>query len=650
MDKSGTLKLAEELIAYAIKGKIDDGVNDRYVKSKEYFTGEHKIKSKASNQGNKVVNKYAEIFESEISQITEALPKWHFKPQSNDDIVSADQLNQIIGDVIWDKNKWFERGEDAADEAAHAGACVISTRVGGDGYPYFDVLSNDQFFPDPLIPEHHKMRFCVVAIPETTSKIKRLYKKEVQSEDVLNTHSKTISLDQVLKSFEQQSSANMKFDMRSYRGGIGSFKFDNASDAIGMAITFHVYKDDDSKEKKPFEDGEAEQEHLMMLQGQAPVPSYLDNHTQHLIAHKQKLQELDGAESVIAKNLVKHIEQHQRYIEDYPEYADQRLKYPYGRRMIVCQGKLLSDAPLSVPIHWQEKFVKWDWVKKKGSYWGKGLGHDLFDPQDLFNHRSNAITQNINSVNYGLTKIRSGAFAKDKKVSRTNQIGQVVTVPDPVRDIVRDFGPSLPSSHWNDLQWLEGFMERKAGQGGLKSGRLPAGSPAGVTVETLLQQGMKPSNAVVRRYSSALRQMARNAMVIMSEYVPENEKFLITGKDPKEIRWGDIKDFGYKDIRVDVLGQMTTSRDRQLQTALLMKQYGVYDVFAVLDAIDDPKKFEVLNRMNEQQELKNYIVQQESTIGILQDELKKSQSEINTLSNRLQGSDGSGNVGNQGKD
>jgi len=161
-----------------------------------------------------------------------------------------------------------------------------------------------------------------------------------------------------------------------------------------------------------------------------------------------------------------------------------------------------------------------------------------------------------------------------------------------------------------------------------------------------LQQGSKPTNAVVRRYSSALKRMARNAMVIMDVFLPDSEKFLITGANPKEVKWGDVKTLGYKDIRVDVLGQMTTSRDRQLQTAILMKQHGVYDNFAVLDAIDDPKKFEVLKRQNEMMQLQNYVVQQEQAINIYQDELKRTQSELNTMKNRQQGSDGSGNVAN----
>lgn len=651
MSESPELKLAEELIAYAIRGKLDDGVYQRYDDSKKYYAGEHKIRNRSKTQGNKVVNKYAEIHEGEVAQITEALPKWYFKPQGDDDIITADMANQVIGDVIWDKNEWYLKGDWSVDEAAHAGSSVIKTRVGMDGYPYFDVLSNDEFFPDPLITEHGKMRFCVHAVPMTVKDIKRQFKKDVASEDILESQAKGIGLDRVLKSFEQQSKTNMRFNMNAYRGGMNSISRSGIMpEKIGMAMTFHVYLNDETKEQKKFEIKETDNEHVAMLQGRLVSPSADENHVEHLKAHKAKLANLDveGPESTIAKALALHIRDHEKFVEEFPEYAEKQKKYPYGRRIIVCQGIVLKDSALEVPIHWQNLFVKWDWMPRKGCYWGKGLGHDNFDPQDLLNHRANSITKNINNINYGLTILRAAGQQNLKKDHTfTNEIAQVITTADPQRDVVRSYGPPLPNSFWQDLTWIEGHMERKAHVNDIKSGAYPKGSPANATIETLLQQGMKPNNAVVRRYSAALKQMARNAMVIMTIYLPDDEKFYITGKDPQTVRWGDIKNFGYKDIRVDVIGQLTTSRDRQLQTALMMKQYGVYDNMAVLDAIDDPKKFEIAQRMNEVAELQKYVVNQEQVIGIYKQELQKMQSELNTFYNRQQGSDGGGNVANQ---
>jgi len=66
------------------------------------------------------------------------------------------------------------------------------------------------------------------------------------------------------------------------------------------------------------------------------------------------------------------------------------------------------------------------------------------------------------------------------------------------------------------------------------------------------------------------------------------------------INWETVKEqFGKYDIHIDVDQMLSTSRQEKLDRASQLYQNGVYDRQAVLDKLDDPDKYEIIQRMSE---------------------------------------------------
>ena len=643
IDKKGNENDTEfvySMLSYAVKGL--EKTNIKYEKSVRYFEGDHKIKENDEKKGNRVYNKYAELFENRISHLTEALPKFQFKPQEESDIFKADALNQVIGDVIMDE--WEQKGEQSVTEAAHAGFSVIKSNVRReDGYPVFTVIPCGQGLPDPAAKSKKAMRFFIHLFPMTIKSIKKEYKFTVNAEKYFDVHRPTMTMD-AIKSWENHNDTAPSdvFDIKDVKG----FALDEAKD-LGQALVIELWYDSDEMEEIPFDVEQANDVLEALHAGKVGVNPE-DNHPAAVAFFEEALQAANEAEPRYIKNLLDHLKLHLQYPQE-----EKRKKYPYGKVITCCQGNSRSDKnPIKIP--WRDVFILWNYFPHPQSLLGKGLGDDLFDPQDTVNHRVNAITKNINNLNNGVILLRQGVInslvkMKDNLKKLTNAIGLTIPVTDVQRDYKRDFGPALQSHHFLEVDFHLNFMEVKSGHEGLGAGRLPPGSPAGITVEQLLGESRKPINAVIRRYSFALKEMAVNAMKIMSQFMDEDEIMSILYTSDQDyntvwaqIPWKELKDTHYKDIRVEIINDMGASRARKFSEAVQLAQFGVYDPEDVLDALDDPKKYKIIQR-------KNTIAQLQAALEQVVAQNEQMVSEIKTMRNREQGSDGSGNAGEKPK-
>jgi hypothetical protein len=641
--KEDIIKFVEKLKIAAIKEKEESGVYDLYKRGLEYYKGLQKISTNTERKGNLVWNKMAEILTNRISNVVDVRPKWTFKPQDNKgDVFTANALEQIIGDIVWDDTEWADKGEDSMLEAAFAGSSHIKTSVRmADGFPQNTVIPCSMIFPSPKATNKRNLRYIFHVIPKSVTSIKNDYKVEVMPECNLETEQDGKSMDDVGTSFLQQSATS--FEMPNIWDTMG-FKKDREyfSDPLGMALIWELWIEDETLERIPFDEREVTIEHDQMGEGKFVEVSPVDNHIEHVKRHtlhiKSLSEQINPAEF---ESAVSHLKAHYNY-EPFKEY---RKKYPLGRVISTCQDKLLDDKENPLPIHWKNVFTKWDWWKLPLSYWAKPLTKDLFDPQDALNHRKNAITRNINNQNNGVVLVDRGLwkflFSKSNKKKLNSGIeGHVLPVSSST-SFSRDNGPSLPAHVVRDPDATEGFMERNSGNEGISAGRLPKGSPAGVTVEQLLSQSQKPTNTVINHYSFALQQMARNAIAIMIKYVDPDKLFRILGDDNnfKFIKWGDLKDkAGIYDIRVDVIGRMSSSREKRFERAILLAKEGHYDTQAVLEEDEDPKKFEIMQRMDIVRQLK-------MANQALMEMVDTKDKENNSLRNAAQGSSKEGNVG-----
>lgn len=642
-EQKAILRTAEKLIMEGIQGRKNSNVLIRAQKFDDYSWGDHPIKQEFGRKG-KTYNKFSEIVETRVAHLTDNRPKWVFGPQEEGDLFTARALNQILGDFLWDKIEWDDRGEDAVLEAAACGSCHIKAGISVDGWPTFTVVNAESVIVDPQARKHRQLRFIGHFIARSPEYILKEYGVKVAPEAEYNRQSNGSNFNNPILSY-QQSSGNytapnvwsmLKSGTQRQQGII--------SDVLGQAIICELHKDDYALEAIPFDIQETNTEHSTMSELQAVQPSAGENHPKHIKAHEEFLETLDPAvDQDLILLLTKHIEAHRLHPQ-----ATKRYKYPYGRIVTVCQGKLLRDEPnelaKSLGVDWKMLWVKWDYTKNRNYYWGKGLAHDLYDPQDDFNYQQNAITQNIKMLLNGVRKWRRGRFKLDDLKRITNLIGKNVLVDDP-SDLTVDFGSELPASHFNNLVSIERFMDRQAGNTDVLSGQLPKGSPAGITVDQLLQTGTARIRLALRHYIHALNWMAKLAIMIMVEYTDPTEEFQIMGDNGQvELKqWRELRETlrgsnVLKNIRVDVRSISSTTRKQDQELMLSLGERQLVDRQAVLETLDIPNKYAILQRMNELDQLRAQLEQAGQVID-------QQQKELNTFINRAQKEEGEGNVG-----
>ena len=659
--KDEKLEFFKNLILFGLEGLKQSGVLARYKKAIDYYNGQHEIKDRSKSKGNYVDNKFAEVSDNRLAHITDARPKWMFLPQEESDLFTALALNQILGDVIWDFIEWDDRAEESVQDATFAGSTHIKT-IGADvdtGFPIFDICECGSVIPDPKATRKEELRYIIHVTAKDIPYIRRQY----SNYDIVPE----MELDKI--ALEQQSSSPELswYTQVTSEGGatfpwvfpvmfshVGQYKMENIwpavkdggvdktrymLDSVGKALIWEIYLDDPSVEKIPFDPKEVAEEHVDFSANAPHAVIAEENHVEHLAAHNSELEKTDSETQPRKYALLqRHITEHSRY-----EPSETRAKYPRGRLVTLCQGKVLRDEPNPLPIEWRDIFIKWDVFKNRRSYWGKSLVSDLFDLQDMLNHRRNMIHQNINMCTNGVVKVsrRLGEWAEKNKAKFNNLLGKVWIMDDPDKDLVVDFGAPLPQHFFQELVSIEQTIDRRSGNEDLSSGRYPQGSPPGITVSQLLQEGKTVVRMILRHYAHALKQMARNAIAIMVENVSPDMSFRIMGEDnqPQFVKWKDLRDrAGLLDIRVDVATMLSSSRQERFRQAVELAQAGVYDAMAVLDAIDDPKKYEVAQRIN----AVNQLQQQNELLVQKNEEMEK---RLNTLMNRLQSETGEGNVG-----
>jgi len=638
------LQKVESLINQGLEGRKNSKVLLRAEKFDDYMWGDHPVKSLFDRKG-KTYNKLAEIVETRVAHLTDNRPKWVFGPQEEGDLFTSRALNQILGDYLWDKIEWDDKGEDAVIEAAASGSCHI--KAGFDpisGWPTFTVVPSEAIIVDDKAIRHSQVRFIGHFIAKSPEYVLKEYGVNVIGEaDFNQNNAKSSSFKNPQLSYQQRSGGyNVPVPPLSVRNG--RTKGGAVTDVMKQAVLCELWFDDPTLEAIPYNVEETNSENLAMGGLILVTPKADQHHPKHIKAHEEFLGTLDpDLDGEVIALAIAHIEMHRKY-----KQATKRYKYPYGRIVTVCQGKLLVDKPNKMAedlkINWRRLWIKFDYTKSRAHYWGKPLAHDLFDPQDDFNIQQNFIIQNIKLLGNGIRKWRRGRFNKEELKRVVNLIGKNVLVDDPT-DLTVDYGPTMPAHHFANRDFIPFFMDKQAGQTDVLGGSLPKGSPAGVTVDQLIQTGSARLRLALRHYTFALNWMAYVAIQIMIEYVDPAEEFEILGEngevDVKQ--WRDLRDKirgskAMKNIRVDARSINASARRQDQEMMMRLGEIGYVDRQAVLEVLDIPNKYATLKRMNEIEMLKAQLQQ----AGEIIDNQNK---EINTYKNRQQKEEGAGNVG-----
>jgi hypothetical protein len=650
---SAFLLLVEKLLDFGLKGREDSKVIETYNRGIKYWKGNHPRRYLDKYKGNKVYNKFAEIVETRLSQLTDARPKWIFRPQEEEDIQIAHALNQILGDVIWDYIDWDKgddgggKSEDSVLQASFCGSSHIKTVLDvHNGYPNFVVMPAGTFVPDPKAKKKKHLRFWIHLAPTSVKRIKRQYGKDVKAQaDLERIYEQDKADFHRPQLTAQMDTTNETMDSTPFLIDTKDETKDFGSDFLGKAVVVECWLEDFTMQAIPYDEAETEAEHDMFSTGEFPQVSLGENHPKHIKAHEVFLNTLDpNVEVEIIANVNSHIENHGIY----PQETSGR-KYPYGRVITICQGQLLADKPnpfSDLGLDFRDVLIKWDYSKNPEGYWGKPLTTDLFDPQDDLNHRKNSITRNINLLNQGIRKIKWNLWTKlgikDNPSKINNMIGNVIPFINDPNEYTTDFGTAFPSQIWADIGWTERHMDSQSVHSSVGRGELPAAGTANVTLETLLGEFKTILRKPLRHYAGALSEMGRNAILIMVKYMDETERFTILGEDQQtyeQMSWGEIRDRAalMRNVRIDTASLLPTSRMETFRKVIEMMQAGVPPEVA-MQLLDDPKAIQAMQTMSQINQLSAALEQ----MGEENEQLKQ---QLNTMVNRLQGETGMGNAG-----
>lgn len=409
---------------------------DRVNRFDRYYFGEHKIKGRAKAKGNSVRNKAAEIVENRIANLTDNPPKWYFRAQEENDIFTTEALNQVLGDIVWEKIDWDNRGEESILEASAAGSSHIKTLVDvNTGYPDFEVIPCQAFAKDPMAKNKSQLRWWIHFTISSVEQIRLDYGVELHAEQFDSGEKSPAGFDNPEITYVANTSNTAQNVWNLLESGLN--REDKTIDHFKRVVIAEVWREDLSTEPIPFKVTETNDEHSRLARGESVPVDVEHNHPKHLEKHRELLSAIqnDEAQRELALRLANHIAEH----ESFPGVdSTHRRKYPRGHILTLAQGKLLRDQANVLPMDFRDVLIKWDNVKLRNSYWGKGQMHDLYDMQDDLNHRNNSITQNINMLNNGIRTVKRGLYKNATK------IGNLIGLNIPVNnhdDFKVTFGP-----------------------------------------------------------------------------------------------------------------------------------------------------------------------------------------------------------------
>jgi len=621
-DSQSGLAIGMKYLEAGLDGLKSEKIVANARKFDRYYRGIHAISQRNVLLGNKPYNRLAEGIDQLLARMTNTHIKFYFHPQEDLDSFSAQALNEIIGDVVWDYIKWDDKSEDSILEAFAVGSSHIRGEVDDNFYPNFSVWPAGSTIPDPDAKSKEDCNFIIWVSESTPRTVKENYGIKLSAGAGVDYESDP---NEVMKSWEDAG--------RSKAPVFSELETDSRrSPHFPKVIVYEIWMEDERMVPIAFDQTEIDDEHAAIAQLKGADVFDQQNHPRHIKEHRLFIETLDQeTDTDLIAEIEAHIEAHNQFPPDL-----KRRKYPYGRIITIAEGKLLRDEPFPEERHWRNMYVKWDWLKQRNKYWGKPGATDAYPIQDDINFRKNAITQNINLLLNGVRKIGPSLH---KKLSQfTNLIGLNVPVQRP-DDFTVDMGKPLPSTHHIDLAHSEQSLDRILKRTDVLSGNLPAAGTANVTIETLIEQASVAGSTPLKHYSQALKEMARIAIYLMQRYMPQATVFDIINNEEKtgNVSWAGFADnAGLKDIRISVKA-FRFSREKDFQFALQMYQAGLYDRQAVYDTIDDPNKYAIAKRMDEIDRLSQIVEIQNEKI----EDLTKA---INTQANRTQGQDGAGNT------
>lgn len=625
------------MIADSLNARQQDGVMERTRKSRMYYIGEHEARSRPQSMGNKVYNKFGELFSKRLSRFTLRKPKFDFKPNDTVSPEIAQAMDIMITDKMWARMERKSDGDFSEKEVMYAmlsGSVHVRIGIDEEFLPIMQPYKCDEILYDPQATGIGDAEYVGFTGRFTIERIKEQYGVTAKPDEGLfrqrtagfnGSNNPTIS--------DYVSNNSMANVWTFARPAFGLTSSGYRGKATQKATVIEIWMNDYTRVPIPFDDDDVVEEHERLRAGLEVPVEKTQHHQKHIEAHEKEIAALDpnrDAQYIIA--LESHLRRHEA-LPDEIKNARTQKKYPFGRQIIYASGEIIRDQEFPYLKHWKNFVVKWDWERLDNNYWGMSFGHHLFDRQDNINHRKNSITLNSNNVNVGTIKVRSGIFKNVKKF--TNLIGKIVPVRNP-DDVVSDYGQPMPQQFFKEYYDDLAGMEQQSGETAAISGELPAPGTANATIRTLLDQSNQSTGLPLKHYIDSLQKKALAMLHLISVFRPEISA-MVNGK---QITPQDLANINTDNVEVGIR-IATTTREQQVQESIVLYSQGLYDKRAALELMEDPRIEEILRRTDENLMLK-------AQIEGLAEEYQTLKSNFNTFLNRQQTQEGAGNVGQTG--
>lgn len=312
--------------------------------------------------------------------------------------------------------------------------------------------------------------------------------------------------------------------------------------------------------------------------------------------------------------------------------TDKKLKYPGGRHFVIAGGALVLDEPNP---YWDERFPvdMLDWHRNPDSAWGDGELDDLMQLQIMLNKLVAIVIEN------GIMQ-SNGIWIGDNNALKPDEWNKLDNVPGlkvkkkPGSELRREPGIPIPATILNAIRYLEGAIEKLAGNTEIVQGNAPGEVRSGIAVEALQQAALSIVRLKARFVESLLERVGQKMIARIFQFEGgdrqmwriRDDKYYESFKYVSDILSGDSKESkkylknrkdAWKNFLFKIRPGSSMSMNKWQETVMALQLYQaqpqpLIDREGVLDMIELPNRTEILQRM-----IDNERVAQENAIALM---------------------------------
>lgn len=288
-------------------------------------------------------------------------------------------------------------------------------------------------------------------------------------------------------------------------------------------------------------------------------------------------------------------------------------KYPAGRLITRLgeAGKVVGqDLPYPWLDPWPGPWVDMSAPKIRG-FWPIPPYNQMRVLQEALNLVFSLGMDQARNMSQGIWVVEEGAMRPEAIEQLRTMTAGVVTVK-PGHKASREQGPGINDGVLEYIRMLNQALEFVAGLFDTSYGRVPRGVTAGAAIEALQQAGQAMIRLRAREVEKALRDVGWRIIARVLQFYKEQRMLIVTGMDgkllhhlwdPAQKKVDDEELLKWLVLNVTTTTEMALSKDKSYAMHAAMYGMGAIDRKALLDAVEYPKRDEILKRLEAAEQL-----------------------------------------------